>query len=203
MLRLIILCPFTFPFTLNKIIWSTVNIKILTSAALISKIKVKISVYIFPQVTSQTGDQQLHKALAILLLLTCTSHMHNKNMHACMHRYTHTRGKGLQAVGWNYSQALKQALGLQVLLMLDGTDGTGRMTEEWSGLGDRVTTAVPPCWCTQPQGNKPMARLFILDEAVYWGSRTKPDSTVHVKHKFLINTWADLCNVPFLAIPHG
>lgn len=41
--------------------------------------------------------------------------------------------------------------GPQALLMLDCTEKTGRMAEEWSVLGDRATTAVPPCCCARPQ----------------------------------------------------
>lgn len=46
-------------------------------------------------------------------------------------------------------------------------------------------------------GSRAKALLFILNGAVYGGSRAKPDSTVHVKYKFPIHAWQICVNVLF------
>lgn len=85
-----------------------------------------------------------------------------------------------------------------VLLMLDGLR-TGWMTEERSGLGDRATTAVPPCCCTQPQWQQTKGSAIYTGWSCLLRLQNQTRLNSSCERKFLIYAWADLCNVLFLA----
>ena len=124
---------------------------------------------------------------------------HNENTYAYLH--IHARRRSLAA-----GQRMKLKTGPQkkkrpwvLKCGLCKTGLAGRLRSDLV-FGDRATTAVPPCCRTQPQWQQTKGSRYL-----YWmelfieAPEPKPASTVHVKHKFVVNTSRFLCIALILA----